>query len=79
MTDGVTLLHENESAFAPISVLNYEYYENKENLLKNLTDNDSIQCIVGENHTKFGAAQSPSLFDYADGIDTMQFLLSLDN
>ena len=36
-----------------------------------------IQCIVGKGSTRFGAAQQPGLFDYADGVDTMQFLLGL--
>ena len=36
---------------------------------------DKIQCIVGKNHIPFGKAQSPQLWDYADGIDTIEFLL----
>jgi hypothetical protein len=32
---------------------------------------------VGYGHIPFGAAQKPGLFDYADGVDTMEFLLTL--
>ena len=34
-----------------------------------------IQCIVGKHNIPFGKAQSPHLWDYADGIDTIEFLL----
>jgi hypothetical protein len=43
---------------------------------------DQIQCIVS--HAKeiagaipCGEAQKPELWDYADGVDTMDFLLKL--
>jgi hypothetical protein len=32
---------------------------------------------VVQRFTEFGKAQQPSLTDYADGIDTMEFLISL--
>ena len=36
---------------------------------------EKIQCIVGNRNIPFGKAQSPHLWDYADGIDTLDFLL----
>jgi hypothetical protein len=33
--------------------------------------------VVSHGKTPFGKAQSPSLSEYADGIDTMAFLLKL--
>jgi hypothetical protein len=33
--------------------------------------------VVGHGQMAFGTAQSPGLFDYADGVDTMQFLTSI--
>ena len=77
MTNGNTLLMENTAAFSPISVVNYEYYEAGQvpaDMIKNSTD---IQCAVGNDQVAFGMAQRPDLFSYADGVDTMQFLLSL--
>ncbi|MDA9280530.1 hypothetical protein N9Q09_02375 [Flavobacteriaceae bacterium] len=42
---------------------------------------DLLQCIVGPsgflNGIAFGTTQKPSLTDYADGVDTMNFILSL--
>ena len=77
MTDGTTLLLENENNFSPISQLNYQFYKNANDVVQQLQGNEEIQCIVGHNYIPFGQAQKPSLFNYADGVDTMQFLLSL--
>ena len=76
MTDGSTLLVENESIFSPISQLNYGFYSNREDLVASLKTNDEIQCIAGID-VPYGQAQRPGLMDYADGVDTMQFLLTL--
>lgn len=76
MTNESILLVENEQFFSPISQLNFSFYTDL-TVVKNLLEKDeNIQCIVGEN-IAFGKAQQPSLINYADGIDTMQFLLSL--
>jgi len=71
------ILAENTSLFSPISQLNYEYYQNKEDIISSLQHNNDVQCIIGRNFTIFGKAQQPSLFDYADGVDTMHFLEQL--
>jgi len=77
MTNGSIILTEDNSLFSPVSQVNYEFYENKELLANQLKVNESIQCIVGNGLINFGEAQKPSLFDYADGIDTMAFLKEL--
>lgn len=77
MSNESLILTEDESLFSPVSVLHYSYYEDKESLAGQLKANRQIQCIVGDGQLTFGNTQKPGLFDYADGIDTMQFLLSL--
>jgi len=77
MTNDSIILAENESIFAPVSQLNYSYYNEPGDLTENLQNNADIQCIVGKDFTPFGQSQSPSLTDYADGVDTMQFLKGL--
>ena len=77
MSNGSLLLLEDKSLFTPVSQLNYEYYENEQELGKTLNNHPDIQCIVGKAHTPFGNAQKPALNDYPDGIDTLQFLLEL--
>ena len=69
------MLKEDKGLSSPVAVLYYEYYtsdyafQRETELLK-----DKIQCIVGHGHIPFGKAQSPHLWDYADGIDTLEFL-----
>ena len=53
------------------------YYTDDKKVLEDLKHNDDVQCIIGGNQTDFGEAQNPGLLSYADGVDTMQFLLSL--
>lgn len=78
MTNGTILLSQNQSMFTAVSQVNYEFYNNKEEL-EPLKNNADVQCIVGRNALPFGKAQQPSLFDYADGADTMKFAMSLNN
>jgi hypothetical protein len=73
MTGGSLILTENECLFAPISQVNYSFFEDAEEVKKILHKNEDIQCITGHEFTTFGKAQSPSLTDYADGIDTLLF------
>ncbi len=77
MTNDSIILTENEDVFAPVSQLNYSYYNEKKTVEKSLAANENIQCIVGKDFISFGKSQSPSLTDYADGVDTMQFLKQL--
>jgi hypothetical protein len=66
---------------SPVSVLNFERYSGSGTLSEHLlTQMEQIQCVVsvscpGLNGLPFGAAQKPDLWDYADGIDTLRFLL----
>lgn len=77
MTNGSALLVEEPALFSPISQLNYEFYTDKKILAEQLLQNPDMQCLISKDHIPFGGAQSPSLIDYADGIDTMAFLRDL--
>ena len=77
MSNESIILSENESVFSPVSVLNYSFYEDEKKAFNELESDQNIQCIVGKDHIPFGKSQEPGLFDYADGTDTIQFLLSL--
>lgn len=76
-TNGSLILLENKEYFSPISVINYEFYEDKQALINTLQNDDNIQCIIDNDNLSFGEAQSPSLYEYADGVDTMMFLSEL--
>jgi len=77
MSNESIILSENDSIFSLVSVLHYSFYENEKTVLEQLEKDENVQCIVGEKNIPFGCSQSPGLFDYADGIDTIQFLLAL--
>lgn len=74
MTNGSVLLIEEPALFSPISQLNYEFYTDAGAVRETLANNTDLQCIVGSGPLPLGAAQSPSLADYADGVDTLAFL-----
>jgi hypothetical protein len=81
LDNGFLTLKEDPSYASPISSVFYEFYENIEDLEKRLTaDAEQIQCIVSndlkENNIAFGQTQNPQLWDYADNVDTITFLLT---
>ncbi len=76
------LLKEDTGYSSPISVTFYETYSTLKDVKKKLeAESDKIQAIVSNaginNEIPFGKAQSPALWDYADGVDTVAFLLKL--
>jgi hypothetical protein len=80
------MLTENQSIASPISMVYYEYWHDEKVLNTQLKLNaDKIQCIVSSNPGKwtaassvqFGQSQHPALWDYADSVDTIRFLLNL--
>lgn len=77
MSNTSLLLVEDPSCFSPISQLNYEYYTNADILTRRLKESADLQSITGKGFIPFGKNQQPSLSDYADGINTLQFLNSL--
>ena len=79
--NGFVLLKEDESIASPVGVLHYQYYNKNELLKSYFEDNrDNIQCIVSGNPDfnaiPPGKAQDPEVWEYADNIDTIEFLLS---
>ncbi|RYM33559.1 acyl-CoA reductase [Brumimicrobium glaciale] len=76
--NGFVLTREIKELFAPVAVLHYHFYESEEEKNSYLEEHkEKIQAIVGKDYLPFGAAQSPALDDYADGVDTMEFLSKL--
>ena len=77
MPPAPVILTENTSPFSPVSQVHYGFYEEKQQVINSLQNNPDIQCVTGHGFIPFGMAQSPSLMDYADGVDTMAFLTGL--
>jgi hypothetical protein len=82
LENGFILLKEDKNFSSPIATLFYEFYDNREELDNHLNENKkSIQCVVGSEdspYINFGLAQRPGLEDYADGIDTLEFIKNLN-
>ena len=77
--NGFLLLKEDEGLHSPVGVLFYSYYDQLEDVWDILKENeDQIQCkvgtVAGQDLVPFGKAQLPELVDYADGVDTIEFL-----
>lgn len=77
MTNGSILLVEDQSSFSPIAQLHYEFFKDATLVQEQINNSSDIQCFVGKNATAFGHAQQPQICDFADGVDTMKFVLSL--
>jgi hypothetical protein len=77
MTNDSVVLTEHASPFSPVSQIHYQYYEPGSSPLSSLQKDENIQCIVGVGGLPAGNAQRPTLVDYADGVDTLQFLTRL--
>jgi hypothetical protein len=76
--NGFVLLKEDAGLHSPLGSLFYERYRRIEEVRSTLKDRaEEIQCVVGHAGVPFGAAQCPGPTDYADGVDTMRFLLEL--
>ncbi|HZW77166.1 MAG TPA: acyl-CoA reductase [Flavobacteriaceae bacterium] len=76
------ILKEDPGFSSPIGVLFYQTYSDKASLLDELRAQESnIQCVIGQvfspENIPFGKAQTPHLMQYADGIDTLEFLQAL--
>lgn len=80
---GYLLLRESDALDSPIGVLHYRTYASADEVRRFMADNaNRLQCVVGNptkypNAIPFGTAQMPGLADYADGVDTFDFLLGL--
>lgn len=76
--NGFLLVTQNENLVSPISVVFYEEYEDEQALEAKLKSHeDKIQCIVGKNYIPFGKSQSPVLDEFADNVNTIDFLNNL--
>lgn len=83
LDNGFALFQENEKLASPISVVYYEEYKDINSLKNDLIPiSEKIQCIVSREPVigegiEFGKAQMPEIWDYADNIDTLEFLTNL--
>ncbi|NLL27957.1 MAG: acyl-CoA reductase [Bacteroidales bacterium] len=77
------LLRKINTLNAPVAILNFWEYRDISEVVDFINSNkNKIQCVVSSKHeiektVKMGKTQFPKIYDYADDIDTMEFLLSI--
>lgn len=81
------LLFEEPGFISRIACLHYSHYRNIADVISIVNQkSEELQCVVSSiiktdevqaQEVGFGKAQQPGLMDYADGVDTMDFLLNL--
>ncbi len=80
LDNGFFMLKEDDHYASPIGSVFYEQYSSLNSLLEKLEqERDQIQCIVSQgvlqSEIPFGLTQTPAITDYADNVDTVEFLL----
>ena len=80
---GNLLLLERNELSSGIGILNYEFYNSLNDVKEKLDiQKNEIQCIVSRKQEvenaviPFGKSQKPELHNYADNIDTINFILN---
>ena len=78
---GGYLMVESHDFPTPLATVAVCYYDDLESVEQWITKNrEAIQCVVShidiEGAVPFGHAQRPTLWDYADGVNTLDFLLN---
>jgi hypothetical protein len=82
LENGFLMLKEDPSYSSPIATLFYEHYNDLDALkLRLQMEREQIQCVVSslgiDEEVPFGKTQKPRLWEYADGVDTLEFLQEL--
>lgn len=72
------MIRENSELHSPVGVLHYHYYDQPAKINDYLQNHkDKIQCVVGKGHIPFGYSQKPVITDFADNVNTLEFLVNL--
>lgn len=83
LSNDFIMLREHEDVASPVSTLHYQYYKNLEEVALDISlKRAQIQCVVGRAEVgaqmiPFGQAQQPELWDYADEVNTIEWLIKL--
>ena len=73
--NGFLLMKEDKSLLSPTAMLYYEYYNDMHTVEQFIKENaEQLQCVVSKKELPLGHTQKPNLWDYADGVDTIDFL-----
>ncbi|MFN3528405.1 MAG: acyl-CoA reductase [Bacteroidia bacterium] len=82
-TNNFLILTENEAFTSPVSVIHFSRYDQLSSVQQELSlHTDQIQCVVSgiaswPSAIAPGKSQTPELWEYADGVNTLDFLSRL--
>lgn len=77
------ILRRDDALFSALSVVTWQYYSGPTEAVGRLDSiRDQWQCVVGppqfiDGVVPYGQSQRPALWDYADGVNTLEFLQSI--
>ena len=72
------MIREQTALLSPVAVLHYQFYDSPAEIEQYLREqSENIQCVVGKGHVPYGYSQSPVISDFADKVDTLDFLVNL--
>ncbi len=72
------MIKESPDLYSPVGVLYYQPYHSPQELDNYLTQHkNQIQCVVGKHYIPFGYSQEPVISDFADNVNTLEFLVNL--
>jgi len=84
LDNGFLMLVEREQISSPVAMLGYSFYENRNEVIDKIKlQLDNIQCVASRNldsqslAVPYGKTQEPTLWDYADGVNTVSFLKAI--
>ena len=78
LDNGFMLFKQETVLSSPVAVTYFEFFSDREQLANKLRmQSGMIQCIVSEKDTVFGHTQYPEPDEYADNMDTLEFINSL--
>ena len=72
------MIKESPDLHSPVGVLYFQYYSTEAEVEEYLQiHQNQIQCVVGKDMIPFGYSQSPVITDFADNVNTAEFLVNL--
>lgn len=72
------IVRESNDLHSPVGAVFYQFYNNSGEIKEYLhSHQEQIQCVVGKDYIPFGYSQRPVISDFADNVNTLEFLVNL--
>lgn len=72
------MIKESNDLHSPVGVLYHQTYKDGKDIKTYLeSHSQQLQCVVGEGYIPFGYSQRPVITDFADNVNTLDFLVNL--